>query len=215
GEVGCGRGGNLIPIAVNLPQSRFVGVDLSARQIADGQKVVSALGLTNIELKPISISDVDADLGMFDYILCHGVYSWVPAEVQDKILEICRDHLNPQGIAYISYNTFPGWHTRAVIREMLCYHTQQFEEPSDRIREARGLLTFLVRSAESHEAAFNAMMREELAVLAATPDTYLLHEHLEDYNEPLYFHQFVDRAAEKNLQYLGEAQLRSMLPSHL
>src|SRR5262249_26849889 len=61
-ELGCASGGNLIPMAVNLPQSRFVGVDLSARQIADGQKVVSALGLTNIELKPISISDVDADL---------------------------------------------------------------------------------------------------------------------------------------------------------
>jgi SAM-dependent methyltransferase len=155
------------------------------------------------------------DLGTFDYILCHGVYSWVPAEVQNKILEICRDHLSPQGIAYISYNTFPGWHTRAAVREMLCFHTQQFDDPSDRIREARGLLTFLVRLASSHEAAFNAMMRHELAVLSATPDTYLLHEHLEDYNEPLYFHQFIDRAAEKNLQYLGEAYLLSMLPSRL
>jgi methyltransferase-like protein len=98
---------------------------------------------------------------------------------------------------------------------MLCYHTQQFDDPSDRIREARGLLTFLVRSTEGNEAGFHAMMRQELAVLAATPDTYLLHEHLEEYNEPLYFHQFIDRAEEKGLQYLGEAQLGSMLPSRL
>ena len=67
----------------------------------------------------------------------------------------------------------------------------------------------------SHDAGFDSMIRQELAVLAATPDTYLLHEHLEDYNEPLYFHQFVDRAAAKNLQYLGEAQITVMLASRL
>ena len=58
-------------------------------------------------------------------------------------------------------------------------------------------------------------MRQEMAVLAASPDTYLLHEHLEDYNEPLYFHQFVDRAAAKDLQYLGEAAVTQMVPSRL
>jgi methyltransferase-like protein/SAM-dependent methyltransferase len=214
-ELGCASGGNLIPMALSWPRSRFVGIDLSQRQIRDGQQIVRELSLSNVDLKCESILDVSLDLGKFDYILCHGVYSWVPPEIQNKILEICRDHLNPQGIAYISYNTFPGWHARAAVREMLCYHTQQFDDPSDRIREARGLLTFLIRSADSHEAAFNAMMRQELAVLAATPDTYLLHEHLEEYNEPLYFHQFIDRAAEKGLQYLGEAQILSMLPSRL
>jgi methyltransferase-like protein len=152
---------------------------------------------------------------MFDYILCHGVYSWVPPEVQDKILRICHDHLHPQGVAYLSYNTFPGWHARAAIREMLCYHTERFDDPGDRIREARGLLTFLVGAVGRHGAGFDSLIRQEMAVLAATPDTYLLHEHLEEYNEPLYFHQFVDRAAVRNLQYLGEAQVTSMMASRL
>ncbi len=214
-ELGCASGGNLIPMALSWPGSRFVGIDLSQRQIGDGLQVVRELRLANVDLRCQSVLDVARDLGTFDYILCHGVYSWVPPNVQNKILEICRDHLNPHGIAYISYNTFPGWHARAAVREMLCYHTQQFDDPNDRIREARGLLTFLVQSTVGCEAGFNALMRQELAVLAATPDTYLLHEHLEEFNEPLYFHQFIDRAAEKDLQYLAEAQILSMLPSRL
>lgn len=214
-ELGCASGGNLIPMALSWPGGRFVGIDLSQRQIDDGKQVVQKLGLANVDLRCLSILDVSRELGMFDYILCHGVYSWVPPEVQNKILEVCRDHLNPQGVAYVSYNTFPGWHARAAIREMLCYHTEKFEKPEDRIREARGLLTFLVRSVGSHEAAFNSLMRHEMSVLAATPDTYLLHEHLEEHNEPLYFRQFVDRAADKKLQYLGEAAISQMLPSRL
>jgi methyltransferase-like protein/trans-aconitate methyltransferase len=214
-ELGCASGGNLIPMALSWPAAQFVGIDLSQRQIDDGQRVAQELGLSNVDLRCLSILDVPSEVGMFDYILCHGVYSWVPPEVQNKILEICRDHLNPQGVAYISYNTFPGWHARAAIREMLCYHTEKFERPEDRIREARGLLTFLVRSVGSHEAAFNSLMRHEMSVLASTPDTYLLHEHLEEYNEPLYFRQFVDRAAEKDLQYLGEAAITQMVPSRL
>jgi len=214
-ELGCASGGNLIPMALSWPGAQFVGIDLSQRQIDDGRCVVQELVLDNVDLRSLSILDASHELGMFDYILCHGVYSWVPPEVQNKILEICSDLLNPQGVAYVSYNTFPGWHARAAIREMLCYHTEKFEQPEDRIREARGLLTLLVRSVGSHEAAFNSLMRHEMSVLAATPDTYLLHEHLEEYNEPLYFRQFVDRAAEKHLQYLGEAAITQMVPSRL
>src|SRR5262249_1781779 len=92
-ELGCAGGGNLIPIALTLPAARFVGIDLSPRQIAEGQEIVATLGLKNIQLLPLSILDVGPDFGTFDYILCHGVYSWVPPAVQDKILAICRQHL--------------------------------------------------------------------------------------------------------------------------
>ncbi len=194
--------------------------NLSASTCPNGRfltdsRLSGELEVRNVDLRCQSILDVERELGKFDYILCHGVYSRVPPEVQDKILEICRSHLHPHGVAYVSYNTFPGWHARAAIREMLCYHTERFEDPSDRIREARGLLTFLVRSVESHDAAFDSMIRQEIAVLSATPDTYLLHEHLEEFNEPLYFHQFIDRAAAKNLQYLGEAQVTAMFAGRL
>jgi len=208
-ELGCASGGNLIPMALGDPESRFVGIDLSPRQIADGRATAAELGIQNLDLRALSILDFPADLGTFDYILCHGVYSWVPPEVQGKILDICSSHLAPQGVAYVSYNCLPGWHARGAIREMLWYHTSRFQEPEVRVRAARGLLAFLAKFAPD-DSGYGKLIRQELALLLMTPDTYLLHEHLEEFNEPLYFHEFIDRAARKGLQYLAEAHIAAM-----
>jgi methyltransferase-like protein/SAM-dependent methyltransferase len=214
-ELGCAAGGNIIPMALADPQSAFVGIDLSARQIDDARTTARELGLRNIDLRALSITDIPAEFGQFDYILCHGVYSWVPPEVQEKILEVCSKHLSPHGVAYISYNCYPGWHARGAIREMLWYHTEQYADPTVRIRAARGLLAFLGKAAPAGAAdgGYNSLIRHELALLLMTPDTYLLHEHLEEFNEPLYFHQFAGRAAAHALQYLGEAQVSAMVAS--
>src|SRR5437868_13031530 len=72
-ELGSASGGNLIPMAEALPQSNFLGIDLSERQIAEGIHTVGALGLTNIDLRRMNITEVGPDLGVFDYIICHGV----------------------------------------------------------------------------------------------------------------------------------------------
>lgn len=211
-ELGCALGGNLIPMALASPGSSYVGIDLSERQIAEGRKTVEALGLRNIELRAMSILDVDDSFGRFDYILTHGVYSWVPPAVQEKILEISSRNLAPQGVAYVSYNALPGWHARAAVREMLWYHTASLTDPADRVKAARGLLLFLTKAMPGQLAGYGALVRQELEVLSKTPDSYLLHEHLEEYNEPLYFHQFADRAARAGLQYLAEAQVSTMFP---
>ena len=218
-ELGCASGGNLIPMALGAPESQFVGLDLSQRQIEEGQAITRELGLANLELHTASILDVHREWGLFDYILVHGVYSWVPPEVQDKILAICKENLAPQGVAYVSYNAYPGWHARGAVREMLWYHTRRMTDPVQRIRAARGMMQFLAASTVEDKSPIPAggeyglLLRQELALLKQVPDTYLLHEHLEEYNEPLYFHQFAQRAADKGLQYLGEAQIGSMVAS--
>src|SRR5262245_8757143 len=120
-ELGCASGGNVIPMAVSLPGSRFVGIDLSSRQIEMGRRTVESLALTNLDLKQFDIRNLTKDVGQFDYIICHGVFSWVPREVQDKILEVCAQNLSPRGVAYVSYNTYPGWHMRGLIRDMMLY----------------------------------------------------------------------------------------------
>ena len=61
-ELGCASGGNLIPMAAGLPDSTFVGIDLSPRQISQGQELIDAVGLKNIELRPLSIMDVERRL---------------------------------------------------------------------------------------------------------------------------------------------------------
>lgn len=210
-ELGCASGGNLIPMALSLPGSRFLGIDLSPRQIADGQAVVRSLGLTNIELRAASIMDVGGAYGSFDYIACHGVYSWVPAEVQDKILAICKHNLAPAGVAYISYNTLPGWHLRAGVREMMRYHVRRFAEPDVRVAQARAFLEFLIQAVPNPDSTYRRLLKEEADLLQPAADSYLFHEHLEDVNYPVYFHEFMQRADAHGLQYLGESWYHTSL----
>jgi methyltransferase-like protein/cyclopropane fatty-acyl-phospholipid synthase-like methyltransferase len=216
-ELGCASGGNLIPMAVNLPDSTFVGIDYSAKQVADGQKVVTTLGLKNVLLKHLSILDVTRELGEFDYIICHGVYSWVPEAVQDKILAICAENLAHDGIAYVSYNTFPGWHMRGMIRDMMTYHDSYWhgKPPLERVGQARALLDFLAKAVQGavhgEQSPYSLLLRQELDVIQKHSDSYLFHEHLEECNDPIYFFEFYERITAKKLRYLCESDFRSML----
>ncbi|MCH9685744.1 MAG: class I SAM-dependent methyltransferase [Deltaproteobacteria bacterium] len=209
-ELGCASGGNLIPMAEQLPRSRMVGIDLGARQIEEGQAAVQALGLDNVDLRHGDILEVDDSWGAFDYIICHGVFSWVPRPVQDKILQLCHERLTPQGIAYISYNTYPGWHLRDAVRHMMRYHTGQFTDPGQRTDQAGALVDFLAGAVDPN-GAWGQLLRRELALISRTGSDYVFHEHLEEVNTPLYFHQMVERARDQQLQYLGEADVHTML----
>ena len=203
-ELGCANGGNLIPMAYSLPSSRCVGIDLSPRQITDGQAVVDALGLRNVTLRAMSILDVGPDFGEFDYIICHGVFSWVPRVVQDKILEICKQNLALNGVAYVSYNTYPGWHFRGMIREMMNFHVQPFGTVQERVQHSRAFLNLMVKiwNHRDPDSTFGRVLKEEAEELEKERDSYVFHEHLEDFNEPLYFQEFIARAESYGLQYL-------------
>ena len=89
-ELGCAVGGNLIPMAAAQPESQFLGIDISSRQVAAGQALINATGLGKIKLECADILDLDESIGQFDYIICHGVYNWVPRPAQRKILQTCR-----------------------------------------------------------------------------------------------------------------------------
>jgi methyltransferase-like protein/SAM-dependent methyltransferase len=210
-ELGCAGGGNLIPMAAALPESTFVGIDLSARQLAQGRQVIDALGLRNVRLEAGSILEVDGGWGAFDYIICHGVYSWVPAPVRDHILTVCADHLSANGVAFISYNTYPGWHLRGVVRDLLLYHTESCPEPDERVRRAREMLELLGKAVRTQRGAYGQLLEAELELLARHGDSYLFHEHLEEVNEPTYFREFIRQATARGLQYLAETELGTMV----
>jgi len=210
-EIGCASGGNLIPMAAGLPRSRFVGIDFSAVQVQQGTADVAALGLTNIELAQADLRDFGDDHGVFDYIIAHGIYSWVPSDVQHKLLDVCSQQLSPGGIAYISYNTLPGWNMRGIIRDAMRYHTRQFPDARTRVRQARATLDFMTQATEGAQSPYALMLRSEAEQLRRKADYYVLHDHLEEFNEALYFHQFAARAAQHRLAFLGEADFRTML----
>ena len=205
-ELGCADGTNLLPMAAALPQSRFVGIDLSPRQIASGQEIAQALGLENLELRAADLLTLDDSLGEFDYIICHGVYSWVPPVVQDRILQIAVRHLAPQGVAYISYNTYPGFHKRQPFREMMQFHTARISDPLEAAEQGRALLEFVLSNINDESGTYAHLVRDELEKLRGLPLSYLFHEHLEEFNLPCYFHEFISRAQAHDLQFLTEAE---------
>ncbi len=204
-ELGCGPGGNLLPMAESLPRARFVGIDLSDRQIEMGRGDLAELGLTNVELLPLSITDLDASFGRFDYIICHGVYSWVPPDVQAKILQVCQDNLSENGVAYISYNTLPGWHFRSIIREFARFHVDRSATIDAQLRQLAELLRFTHDGIADPDGVRSRVLRDEAKDLIESEPRYVFHEILEPFNEPLYFSEFADRLAAHRLQFVAEA----------
>ncbi|MGC4087977.1 MAG: class I SAM-dependent methyltransferase [Polyangiaceae bacterium] len=214
-ELGCASGGNLIPMAESLPHSKCLGIDLSERQIDEGRRFIATSGLKNVELRQGSIMDLGERDGEFDYIICHGVYSWVPRDVQARILELCGKQLAPRGIAYISYNTLPGWGMLGMLRDMMRFHASRFTEPAKQIEQSRALLTVLAKSIPSQDNPYGMLLKQSSEKLQKTADWYIYHEHLEEDNDPVYFHEFAARADKVGLQFLGEGELLSMLTNQL
>lgn len=203
-ELGCGDGGNIIPMAMGLPSSRFVGVDLSERAVEKGEAIIRELGLSNISLLKLDVSSISESMGAFDYIIAHGLYSWVPRGVQEKILAICKASLAPQGVAYVSYNTYPGSHLRNMTREMMLFHARHLREPERRVARARALVEFL-SGAQRDSEMYGLLLQNEGERMSRLSDHMLYHDDLAEVNSPVYFHEFMERASEHGLQYLSEA----------
>jgi methyltransferase-like protein len=184
-----------------LPGSEFVGVDRSGRQIEQGQALMREAELTNVQLRHADLMTVDESWGSFDFIVCHGVYSWVPAAVQDKILAVMRDRLRPDGVGYVSYNVYPGWHLREMVRHMMRYHVRELTNPDTRVTQAKALLAFLGDNVADAQGPYGVALRKELELLQALPD--------------IYFHHVAERLQAHRLDSVGETDLQTMLTGGL
>lgn len=208
-------------MAFGMPEARFVGIDISARQIEIAKERARALELQNTTLLPIGIEEAGALEGPFDYIICHGVYSWVPDHVRTAILDLCRKKLAPQGLAFISYNALPGWYFRKAVRDMMVYHGRYFPDRDERTTQARALVDFVADATEQLSADTPSVQLHHHAVSAVRnliesfPDYYVVHEFMESDNEAFYLHQFAERVGEHGLQYVGDADFASMVSYNL
>jgi len=209
-EFACGDGLNLVPIAATLPAATFVGFDFAARPIASARLMASDLGLTNVQFLELDLRELPADLGSFDYIIAHGLYSWVPADVRARVLPLIARHLAPQGVAFVSYNTLPGCHMRRVVWEMLKYHTRDVDGKSAKLAAARAMLD-LVGTPVASENATDQAMRAEVREAGKGTDAALAHDDMSEPNDPVYFHEFMADAARSGLTFLAEARLTTMM----
>ena len=202
-ELGCAQAGNMLYLADAYPESQFVGVELSASEVAIAHDLATSLGLTNIEIHALDIADVDTSMGEFDYVIAHGVYSWVPDAVRDHILHICAQQLAPGGLAYISYNVYPGWAVGEAVRTILRDHVQAIADPAEQVAAARVRLQALANEADS-STPWGALLATRCDQLLGVPDAYLDHEYLGPYSTAYHLHEMVAQLDAHGLRYVDD-----------
>ena len=216
-ELGSSFGGNIITQALYNPEAEFVGVDLTAEQVKKGNEVIEKIGLKNIKLIEKNILDINEDFGKFDYIIVHGVFSWVPDIVKEKIIKICNENLTEEGIAYISYNTYPGWKEPDKIREMMLYANKYFPEVSqgDKVQRGKAFISIVAEQMKIYTdvAEKKGDFIKQIEGILNMQDYYVGHEQLENINDPMYLHEFVDMLRKENLQYISDVGLRLSIAS--
>lgn len=202
-ELGCAQGGNLIPLAWRWPESECVGVELSRVQAEAGGAFIAALGVSNVRIVHGDLAALPDDLGEFDYIIAHGVFSWVPPAVQQALLNVCRFHLSPRGIAYISFNVEAGWQSLQSLRAALIERTAADLPAPEHFQQALRVLDEL--QAEWSDPG----LLKEIDYLRKAAPSYLFHEYLAEFNAPMHFGEFAAQLNAHGLRYVGEVGPRS------
>jgi methyltransferase-like protein/ubiquinone/menaquinone biosynthesis C-methylase UbiE len=209
-ELGCGNGSNLLAQAFIFPNADFVGVDLSENHILQATNGARELNLSNVRFEKLDVMQMNFDeFGKFDYIVAHGLFSWIPDAVREKVLEIYRQMLVENGVGYISYNAFPGSHQREMMRNMMRYHTRQFSEPEEKVGNAISFLAFLAENSLEKEI-YQPFLEKEFKRHMEHDFADIFHDDLAEFYQPFYFYEFVDALEKHDLQFLSESEITAM-----
>lgn len=209
-ELGCGNGSNLVAQAYVFPRAEFVGIDLSERHIEEAAASAAELNLTNVAFRQMDVMQMSADeFGTFDFIVAHGLFSWIPETVRARVLEIYREMLTANGVGYISYNAYPGGHLREMARGAMRYHTRGTDDPLEKVQKAITFLAFLAENSNEKET-FQPVLERELQRHFAHDTADIFHDDLAEFYRPFYFYEFAELLEKHDLQYLSEAEIMAM-----
>lgn len=209
-ELGCGDGGNALSIAQTLPGATVTGVDAAGAAVARGAALARAAALPNVELRVGDFESLDAgSLGAVDYVIAHGVYSWIPPAARVALLACVRRVLAPHGIAFLSFNAYPGSYLRDMARDMLRWHLRDVSDPAARLRGAHELMETIVAIEEP--TPYARVLREHMERMLRASDALLFHDDLAEISTPFYLHEVVEHAAAHGLRFLAEAELAESL----
>ena len=210
-ELGATYGGNIISQALFNPDATFVGIELSQEQVEKGNEVIANAGLTNVSLVQSDIASIGSEIGTFDYIIAHGVYSWVDDGVKDALLRLIDEHLAEDGIAYVSYNTYPGWHTMQEVRQLMMFSNRDKAQFNHKEKVLHGKTIGSIVGSQilkyDNLKERNSKFLGALRSVMQKDEYYVGHDHLEPNNDPVYFYQFNDHLGAHNLAYLCDADL--------
>lgn len=208
-EIGCADGSNLLPMAFFRPNAEFVGIDNAGTQIALADERKKSLGLGNIEFECTDLRNADRCIfGQFDFIIAHGVFSWISEATRDAMLQFCAKHLLPDGLFYLNYNTYPGWHVRGLVRRLLLAGTRAVAGLRERALLAQEIAARLTASMRTDESPFTRLLAKELDFVSEHHPSYVAHEYLAADNHAYWRSEFLQLAREHGLEYVADADFR-------
>ena len=215
-ELGCGAGGNLLAMAAATPGITAVGVDLAREVIEEGRAAAEEVGIANVELRQGDVAALTAgELGEFDYVIAHGVYSWVPEPLRDALLASVESHLAPDGVAYVSFNANPGGMIRRMLREAGQWFARGAPDPVAEAERAQVLYRFLMENRAGADDWWGGLLENQLPPLAIGPVYRLVHDDLGEHMRSVWFADFAAHAASHRLAYVGDADLGNLLPARV
>lgn len=207
-DAGCGQGIVLLFAAAAYPDSEFVGIDFLPSHIHHARKLAERCGIRNvkfIEADFIELAKDPTSLGEFDYVISHGVTTWVAPDVKKALFKVIGQVLKPGGLFYNGYNTFPGWLDASPFQHLVMLLGRQMNT-SDAYNKAYEMF---YEFKEGNGAIFNAYtnIMERLDKLKLFDNDYPLHEYSNKYWQPVYVSQMMDDLEEVKLSFVGTTAL--------
>lgn len=219
-ELGCGQGFGLCLTAASYPDIDFVGVDFSPEHIAHARGLARAAGLDNVSFVEADFLDLarnwPTELGRFDYAVLHGIYSWVPAELRRAIVTCLSHALLSGGLAYVSYNSMPGWAVMQPFQHIAArLHAKSAAPGAQLLNNAVNLFQ---RLKSGNAALFDALpgLAGRIEGLKELNSNYLVQEYLHENWSPLWFSEVAEEMRGAKLDFVASATLpENLLPAML
>ncbi|MGH7045080.1 MAG: class I SAM-dependent methyltransferase [Stellaceae bacterium] len=206
-DLGCGEGVTAVILAATHPRGRFHGIDAMAVHIDHARRFASEAAVGNLRLDAVDFATGLRDLPQFDYLVAHGVYSWIDTGSQAALRHLIDRHLKPGGLVYVSYNAMPGWAPDLPFQRLL--HELGRIGAGDSAARLAPAFDVIDRMARAGVPALTGSTT--LAGLAKQPQdypaAYLVHEFLHAAWRPLYVTELRNAMAEIGLAPVGSASL--------
>lgn len=210
-ELGCGNALSLNVFAASIPHGEFHGFDFNPSHIENGRRMAASAGLANAHFHEMAFEDVagapEGRIPQFDFIVAHGIWSWVSPASREHMMQIVRRHLAPGGLFYVSYNCLPGWASLLPVQKFMREYARVHPGGS---AETTAAAIAMVRELIKAEAPFftaNPAVAARLDTTANMDAKYLAHEYLNGHWDPTTFGQVADVMAESKCGYIGSATL--------
>jgi SAM-dependent methyltransferase len=181
-DLGCGQGVTATILAATHPKGVFHGIDAMPVHIDHARQLASAAAIPNLQFHAVDFAAaIDLELPQFDYIVAHGVYTWIDRDAQGALRRFIDRRLNQGGLVYLSYNTMPGWARDLPFHGLLREFGRTFSGDN------------LARFTAAAEIA-RILAGARVAALAESFIVKELHDRPEDYSPAYLVHEFMPAA---------------------